>query len=171
MQKFYLEGHVNTRYSVAAILVGIFSAGAAHAASIVGDPIIIPANNHTYYLLTKSTWTDSEAFAQSIGGNLVTINDAAENAFVLQNFGDGRDLWIGFNDAATEGTFTWVSGETPAYTNWRPGQPDNFTSGPVKGEDYGMMYGNLGGTLAGLAGLWNDAANDPSVYLYVYVCR
>src|SRR5205809_5740838 len=113
---------MRTRYMMALVLIGLVVHGTtARGASVAIGPIVNPANQHLYYLLTADTWTNSQAFAQTLGGNLATINDAAENAFVFGQFGTGRDLWIGFNDAAVEGTFTWVSGETPAYTNWRPG--------------------------------------------------
>jgi len=152
---------------MASVFVGLLICGtAARGASVAIGPIVNPANQHLYYLLTADTWTNSQAFAQTLGGNLATINDASENAWVFDQFGAQRDLWIGFNDAAVEGTFTWVSGETPSYTNWRPGpiglggQPDNFTMGAVNGEDYVHIYG----TQTAFGGFWNDAANDPSVY-------
>ena len=151
------------------VLVGASILGmalSARGASVAIGPIVNPANQHLYYLLTADTWTNSEAFAQTLGGHLATINDAAENTWVFNEFGTGRDLWIGFNDAAVEGTFVWASGETPAFTNWRPGpiggggQPDNFSTAPVNGEDYVHIYG----TQTAFGGYWNDAANDPSVY-------
>src|SRR5258705_8618838 len=133
-------------YMMALVLVGFAIQGsAALGASVMLGPIVNPANQHTYYLLTADTWTNSQAFAQTLGGNLATINDAAENAFVFAQFGTGRDLWIGFNDAQTEGVFTWISGETPSYTNWRPGlvgqggQPDDYQ--PVGGEGCVYIYG------------------------------
>ena len=142
-----------------------FAGTAARGATVVSGPIVNPANNHTYYLLSADTWTNSEAFAQTLGGHLVTINDAAENTFVYQNFAQGRNVWIGYNDQQTEGTFVWASGENPLYTNWRPGQPDNFSTSPVNGEDYVHMYGSqVVVNQVNLGGLWNDSANDTSVY-------
>jgi hypothetical protein len=135
----------------------------ARGASLDLGPVINPANGHTYYLLTPDTWTNSEAFAVTLGGHLATINDGNENDFVFNAFGTGRDLWIGLTDQQIEHTFTWISGEVSAYTNWRPLQPDDFHwSTPfIDGEDYVHIYGSQTGALAKL---WNDSANDPSVY-------
>ncbi|MEA5534599.1 lectin-like protein [Crocosphaera sp. XPORK-15E] len=80
------------------------------------------------YLLSNSgTWDVAQAEAQSFGGNLVTINDAKEQTFLAGLFAN-QNAWIGLNDAATEGTFKWISGESVSYTNWQPGQPDNAYS-------------------------------------------
>src|SRR5262249_40334344 len=70
--------------------------------SILAGPIQNPANNHDYYLLDQSNWTDAEAEAITLGGHLATINDAAENAFVVASFSEfqnvHRSLWIGLTD-------------------------------------------------------------------------
>ena len=78
------------------------------------------------YVLTASakTWVQAQAEAESLGGNLVTINAAAEEAWLKQNFGDER-FWIGLNDVAEEGTFEWASGEALTYINWAPNEPNN----------------------------------------------
>ena len=121
-------------------------------AGVVGGPISNPANSHSYYLLTNNNWTGSQAEAVTLGGDLVTINDASENVWVnstFSNFGDTpRSLWIGFNDVASEGNWVWASGETVSYTNWWSGQPDN-----VNNEDYAYM-GQNGGWGDGQNGLW-----------------
>ena len=56
------------------------------AAGILSGPAINPGPGHTYYLLTQNTWTASEAEAVTLGGHLVTINDSAENDWVLNTF-------------------------------------------------------------------------------------
>ena len=73
------------------------------------------------------------------------MNDAAEDSWIHATFepftrsGIGTNsntYWIGLNDAASEGTFAWVSGEPVTYTNWAPGEPNN-----AGGEDYVHVYG------------------------------
>jgi len=135
------------------------------AAGILAGPITNPANGHIYFLIASNTWTGAEANAVSLGGHLVTINDAAENEWVLNTFGRfggvARPLWIGLNDAAVEGHFVWVSGDPADYRNWMPGEPNNG-GGFVPDEDYvgmrgpGLSYSNA----------WNDTVNSD---LYVGV--
>jgi lectin-like protein/PEP-CTERM motif-containing protein len=70
--------------------------------------------------------------------------------------GVDRSLWIGLTDQAQEGHFVWTSGEPLTYTNWIPGQPDNFGGG----ENWvHMMRGNNGF----VPGEWNDL-NSPNVF-------
>lgn len=123
-------------------------------ADILAGPITNPANGHVYYLLTQNTWTASEAEARTLGGHLVTINDAAENQWVFttfSSFGDtNRNLWIGLTDTQQSGQFVWASGEAVTYQNWSPTEP-NF----IGQEHYVSMYpsGLPGGRVAGA---WNN---------------
>ena len=109
--------------------------------TIVDTPI-------TYYLTTATTWTDAQAQAQAMGGNLVTINDAAENQFLVNAFGGSELFWIGLNDVAQEGVFKWINGEPVTYTNWNSGEPNNYGN-----EDY--VHFNWGSS-----GRWNDIPNS-----------
>ncbi|MGN6555421.1 MAG: lectin-like protein [Verrucomicrobiota bacterium] len=130
---------------------------AVHATGVymLGGPIINPANQHTYYLLSDSTWTDAEAYAQSLGGHLATINNSTEQSWVYNTFstyGSGdRTLWIGLNDVAVEGNFVWTSGEPVTYTHWSMGEPNNFAGN----EDYGFIFRPSDSR----AGFWNDDDN------------
>nr|ADN13081.1 C-type lectin domain protein [Gloeothece verrucosa PCC 7822] len=103
-----------------------------------------------YYLLSNfSFWQEAQNQAENLGGNLVTINDAAENQFLSDTFGNEEPLWIGLTDQNEEGNFTWISGEAVTYTNWFPGEPNNFGGN----ENYvGINYGNTGA--------WNDTFNE-----------
>lgn len=117
---------------------------------IAAGPISPPGSCNSYYLTHPGTWTETQMKAQSMGGNLVTINDAAEDAFVRSNFATGPVnpggiVWIGLNDVATEGTFVWANGSPVGYTNWADGEPNNLSN-----EDYGALVDFNDGK-------WNDA--------------
>ncbi len=99
----------------------------------------------TYILSQAGTWVEAQAEAQSYGGNLVTINDAAENQWLKDTFGTTEALFIGFSDAQTEGTWKWASGQTvdwvlgnnndAIYTDWAPNQPDDHQGN----QDYAIL--------------------------------
>lgn len=72
------------------------------------------------------TWAQAEAWAASKGGHLVSINDAAEDAWMHSHLAlSSGYYWLGGNDQAIEGTFTWVTGEAFSYQNFVLGEPDD----------------------------------------------
>lgn len=135
------------------------AAGLTSRAVTLGTPVLNPANNHYYFLLAPATWTASQAEAQTFGGHLVTINDAAENQWVYATFGGlNRALWLGLTDQAVEGDFRWISGESFSYQNWSSGEP-NSGGGFVPDEDYAyMVEANPGWPLT--PGAWNDVPDN-----------
>jgi hypothetical protein len=116
---------------------------------VVAGPILNPANNHYYYLLGTNTWQNGEAGAVSLGGHLVSMNDAAENAWVIANvvsFAPSSNPYIGLvnptqADVLNNANWMWSSGEPLTYTNWGVGEP-NFAW-----EFFGNMFAN---------GTWNN---------------
>jgi hypothetical protein len=85
---------------------------------------------------TPRTWSAARARCQSVGMDLVRIDDAAENQFVWEHASD--DWWLGANDLATEGTWVWSI------------QGSQFWSGSANGTAVGGLYSN-----------WkNDQPND-----------
>ncbi len=105
----------------------------------------INLTSNSYILSKTGSWGQAQAEAVGMGGNLVTINDAAENQFLVDIFGGSEGLWIGLTDEATEGTFSWASGEAVTYTEWAPNEPSggnqdygwiNYTA-PGKWDDHG----------------------------------
>ena len=113
--------------STIASTLALFAATSSQAA-VIGGPILNPANNHFYLLLSQNTWTASEAEALTLGSHLATINNAAEDSWVFDTFstfgGVNRQLWIGLNDLAQAGNFQWTSGEPVTYTHWAVGEPN-----------------------------------------------
>ena len=92
---------------------------------------------HIYFLSNPAlgkNWTDAESQAVAAGGHLVSINDANENQWLVDKFGTEEGFWIGLTDAGSENNFKWVSGEAVTYTNWAPGEPNEFGD-----EDYGEI--------------------------------
>lgn len=118
----------------------------------VGDgalgSFVNPDNGHTYIAYAATGWNNAEAIAQTLGTHLVSIDSAAENEWIRQNFGTllgvDRRIWIGFNDATNEGDWVWADGSPVVFTNWNGGEPNN--SGGV--EDWAEFLGSNG--------LWND---------------
>jgi hypothetical protein len=124
-------------------------------AQILAGPITNATTGHFYYLVGPGYWTNAQAQARNLGGHLAAINDAAENAWILETFGnyggESRTLMIGFTDESQEGQWRWSNGEPVNYVNWAPGEPNNG-QGIFAYENVAIMYG------AGdpRAGLWND---------------
>ena len=133
------------------ILVLVFVVAGVAAAQVTPSGVIYNlANQHTY-LVTPGplSWQAARAYAHSLGGHLVAINDATEQNFIATTYGPAQQsCWIGLTDAASEGTFVWDSGEPFVYADWCSGQPDDL--GGV--EDYVEIFSSGGSTPC-----WNDA--------------
>jgi len=150
-------------------LTGVVVVPGAATALDVGQWQRNKVTGHFYKQVDGLTWADAETYAVSVGGHLVTINDAAEQAWLERTFTQpdtgtsGQPLvtlWIGMNDRAVEGTWVWSSGEAATYTRWLSGEPNNCTwcdsSGSLpQGEDAAVM--NFSDP-TGIVG-WNDLAD------------
>lgn len=116
------------------------------------------ANGHEYEFVPAEnvTWAAASAAARGRGPgwHLSTLTSADEEAFVMSLLptavADRSHVWLGGTDAASEGAWRWISGETWAYTNWWPGEP-NDNGGA---EEYLALDFRLG-TWA-----WNDVSSD-----------
>jgi hypothetical protein len=150
-----------------AVLVG-FVVAAVHTRTVSATIISTQSfGGKTYHLLDASSWTAAQTEAQTLNGNLVTINSLEEHNFVYSTFGPlaiadagtsytGKiNLWLGTNDADAEGTWTWISGLPSSYSNWFDDQPQD-TYGD---EDYGGI--RVRGRNASVpVGKWIDIVSD-----------
>lgn len=146
------------------LAVILFAASFSAHSSIIGGPVYNPATGHNYYLTGAGNWTDSQAFALTLGGNLVTINDVAENTWLNQTFMAPNPTvipWFGLHDTDANNIWEWISGEPVTYLNWAPGEP-NFLG-------IGHVYGNLFSQDSGKIGQWNNAPNLGTIYAIVEV--
>ena len=101
-----------------------------------------PQNLENRYFITPEamTWEEAQSFAESVGGNLVTINGVKEQKFLKRVFtrdSSGKvikdaDFWIGLNDSEQEGKWRWADGTKDSYRNW-------LDSTNTKNRDYVFM--------------------------------
>lgn len=117
-----------------------------------------PATGHFYEQVGPMAWADAEAYAVSVGGHLVTINDSAEENWLKATFTQ-PNLWFGFNDQAVEGMWVWSSGEPVTYTHWAPGEPNNGSPGGAGNEDVAVMTW----VLDPVSQAWTDLPDDLSL--------
>ncbi|MBL4578209.1 MAG: hypothetical protein JKX74_07015, partial [Flavobacteriales bacterium] len=114
-----------------------------------------------YYASTGAEfWLDAKTICESVGGHLVTIGSAGENAFV-GNYNPASFYWIGhFQNlsstgyAEPAGGWEWVTGEPVTFTGWAGTEPNQNNGEP---EDY--AYINFTNT-----GEWNDAPSVNPTY-------
>ena len=87
--------------------------------------IVNPANLHAYKKIHCETRDDAVAQAKEENAHLVTINDAAEQAWLSEVF-ERKLYWIGLSrvppvDTSSDTTrWRWESGEPITYANWLP---------------------------------------------------
>ncbi len=114
-------------------------------ASCQGCALGMQGDHAYYYCPGPLGWAEAEAQCVVFGGHLVTIDDQAEQDFLLARpLPGGTQFHIGLNDMAVEGDFVWVDGTVPGFLAWGDGEPNDA----VDGEDC---------THLGVpAGVWND---------------
>lgn len=132
-------------------------AAMAQAGFVPLNVVGYPCAKYYYNPSTTSNWNTASSQASAIGATLLTICDQAENDAVLlaaNNAGVTGGLWIGYTDAATEGTWLWLDGSPCSFTNWNPGEPNNTSDiCSSAGEDVAIMQMNNG--------KWNDVYANP----------
>ena len=100
-----------------------------------GAWVMNPANGHAYKSIQCEDWEDARAKAMNDDAHLVSINDAAEQEWLVKIFGTAP-VWIGLTDVEKEGEWKWMNGEPTTYTNWAPDEP---TDADQSKENYVFM--------------------------------
>ena len=77
------------------------------------------------YHSSPKSWEAARRDCQSRGGDLASIHSAAENqkAFELSR---GGNMWLGLNDRAVEGRWTWSDGTPLGYQRWSESGADSW---------------------------------------------
>jgi len=127
------------------------------------------SDNKCYLTPPSSTglpFDEAQTFCERQGGNLVTIWDTTENAYVLSEFmrlfpstTNNPYLWIGLNNYVA-GNWLWTDlRRTPSYLNWASGQPATVPPPDGNFRDCAAMNRN---------GEWEAANCNTS---YPYMCK
>ena len=137
----------------------------------IAETPFIRRGDSAYVIVSGPTWEEAEANAVKLGGHLVTINDAAENEWIVDQWrftnlspDNISRAWIGYKEG------TWVDGTTLNETiqrwsynfsggNNRFGQID--LNGPIAGQ-WADLENNHGAMKHGLAEIKLAPNNTPT---------
>ena len=141
---------------VMAVFLAMGAVGVApvHAAPpVASDWIYNATTRHFYAEVVGVTWADAEAYARTLSGHLVTVENQAENDWLQAQFPEPW-LWIGLNDSDQDGVWAWSSGRKVTFTNWRDGAPDNWKGFDPLGETAATLSSDLGPFWEDISGRW-----------------
>ncbi len=97
------------------------------------DCTLYSFEEHTYIKCGSENWYGARDYCRSLDSYLVTVNSDTENTFLLGIINDCT--WMGLNDQAQEGIWSWENGEQVNYYNWAHGEPNNAQSVDLNGEN------------------------------------
>ncbi len=120
---------------------------------------VVSFENRRYLVIENATtWTESNAVAQSAHGHLAVPSEKSEDAYlrslISRSLGDGRGAWIGGRHNGR--AWAWITGETWAFSSWAPDAPD----GDAAVESAVKL-------LAGENGGWDDQNPEDNVEAFV----
>ena len=112
---------------------------------------INPENRHAYKRFYCESREEARTRAVEQGAHLVAINDAAEQEWLLEVFGQ-ENYWIGLTDASKAENPHWDNGEPVTYTNWSSPEKTAGGEGTGQGGEANQNYT----VLIGLTGKWQE---------------
>ena len=120
---------------------------------------VVSFENRRYLVIENAkTWNESNAVAQSAHGHLAVPSEKSEDTYlrslISRSLGDGRSAWIGGRHNGR--AWTWITGETWAFSSWAPDAPD----GDAAVESAVKL-------LAGENGGWDDQNPEDHVEAFV----
>ena len=111
---------------------------------VATNVLLLPPNGYAYKLiLSRQSWQASQNICHNWGGDLAVhgIKTLGHRLKLIKNLPINDRFWIGVNDVASEGNWTWVNGEpaSSAELIWSTGEPNN---GGGRGQDCVSVYVN-----------------------------
>lgn len=103
---------------------------------------------------TSLSWLAAQLNCSKYNSHLVTVSTQRENSFLIREFvtrqQSSRHFWIGLQRVPFDhSVWVWVDGSPLTFSDWYPGQPDNYRQEEFCGEMYVLQvrYGVV---------KWND---------------
>ncbi|CAJ1078643.1 type-2 ice-structuring protein-like isoform X1 [Xyrichtys novacula] len=82
------------------------------------------------YISKKMSWDDAEQNCIQLGGHLASIRSSTEHIalkiMIKENANWNPHVWIGGTDSTENDVWRWTDGSPFKYSNWCPGEPNNF---------------------------------------------
>mmetsp|Transcript_6959 Transcript_6959/g.9338 ORF Transcript_6959/g.9338 Transcript_6959/m.9338 type:complete len:1729 (+) Transcript_6959:360-5546(+) len=123
--------------------------------------------NEYHYYSTYLTWDSAQAYCESVGGFLVSINSYDENEFI-SIYLTSSAAWIGANDIDSEGTWRWIQdGSKLGYSAWYA-----YYSQPDDG-DYWCYYSGCTSEDCAIINYhsWGEWSDMYCSYTYPFICE
>nr|XP_054767888.1 echinoidin-like [Lytechinus pictus] len=101
-------------------------------------------------------------------GHLVSVHSREEFSFLTTMYESLRVkrtdrpvwVWMGLHDRGTEDSYEWIDGTELDYTNWAPGQPNNYQE-----QDCSMFR------LEDDEYYYHDVACDDNIRVEAFICK
>ncbi|XP_019210260.1 galactose-specific lectin nattectin-like isoform X1 [Oreochromis niloticus] len=82
------------------------------------------------YVPGPMTWAKAEKNCLSMGANLASVHSITEyhgiQHMIMTATHGNQETWIGGSDAQEENAWLWTDGTAFHYSNWCPGEPNNY---------------------------------------------
>ena len=142
-----------SKYKLHSVAMGIAALAMSSGAFADSNKLLWTTNGHYYQRFERTfTYNESKAYCESLSGHLATITSDQETVFIGQNLlnpvSSFNYYYLGASDAAQEGFWKWVTGESWSYVNFDSTQPSNGA-----GENYLTIRGGS----ASSSWLWWDS--------------
>ncbi|XP_072323993.1 collectin-12 [Scyliorhinus torazame] len=79
-----------------------------------------------YFSADGVEFEEGKNLCKNMSSNMIIINNREEQQWVRKQMNGINYFWIGLSDTEEHNIWKWVDGTIAEYTNWRPGQPDNW---------------------------------------------
>lgn len=144
-------------------------------------PYVDPSTGHTYARIDRDmTYEAAKAYCEALGGHLMTITSAEEQAMAEALMYKGQKFWYLVGLAQRPGSvepnqgFEWVTGEPLTFTRWHrengvETEPSD-RSGTGNHEDFVVLL-NYAGDSVWKFGDWNDMNLGEKLGEYGFLCE